>query len=371
MVVMALDHTRDYFHEAAFLFSPTDPERTTLSIFFTRWITHFCAPAFSLLAGMSAFMVGLRKSKAELSGFLFKRGIWLVFVELFIVTFGWHFDIQFNNFVLQTIWSLGISMIVLAGLIYMPIKMILAFSCLLIFGHNLLDNVHFGDNLLWSVLHESNSFKIAGGRNLVVVYPLIPWIGVMSLGYCLGTLYERSYDAVKRRKILNITGMGALLFFVILLVINKYGDPMPWVWYDNASQTFMSMFNMTKYPPSLLYLLITLGLSLLFLAHSEGFKGKWVAFFCTFGRVPFFYYILHIYVVHLLALVVAGLAGLGWDALLLPSFSNMEPALKVYGIGLWGVYLVWIIVVAVLYPLCKRFDRYKQGHKENWWVSYL
>jgi uncharacterized membrane protein len=258
MVIMALDHVRDYFHYSAFFFDPTDPTQTTWPIFFTRFITNFCAPAFSFLAGLSAYLVGKRKNPAALSVFLFKRGLWLVFVEIIIISFGWKFDVQFRDIGLQTIWSLGISMIVLAGLIHLPKSIILVFSCIIIFGHNLLDNIHFNGNVLWSILHERNRFTWAPGHTFITAYSLLPWVAVMSLGYCFGPLYEPTYDADKRKALLNDIGFGAFALFCLLTAINKYGNPVRWTNYGNSSQTLMSIFNVNKYPPSLLFLLITL-----------------------------------------------------------------------------------------------------------------
>ncbi|MEO5775704.1 MAG: heparan-alpha-glucosaminide N-acetyltransferase domain-containing protein [Flavobacterium sp.] len=371
MVIMALDHTRDYFHYSAFFFDATDPTQTTWPIFFTRFITHFCAPAFSFLAGVSVFVIGKRKPINELSGFLLKRGLWLVFVEIIIISFAWKFDIQFRHIGLQTIWSLGISMIVLAGLIHLPKKLILAFSLVIIFGHNLLDNIHFDGNFLWAMLHERQKFEFAEGHTVVFAYSLLPWIAVMSLGYCFGSLYDSSFDVQKRKRILNSLGIGSLALFFILIVINKYGDPVQWTNYGDTSKTLMSIFNVNKYPPSLLYLLITLGCSFLFLANAEKLKGKIVDFFCVFGRVPFFYYIIHIYLIHIMAAFAAYFTGFGWQALVLPTFITRVEALKGYGFNLITVYLVWILVIIMLYPLCKKFDGYKQSHKEKWWLSYL
>lgn len=371
MVIMALDHTRDYFHYSAFFFDPTDPTQTTWPIFFTRFITNFCAPAFSFLAGLSAFMVGKRKTPAELSAFLFKRGLWLVFVEIVIVSFGWKFDVHFRDIGLQTIWSLGISMVVLAGLVQLPRSVILVFSCIIIFGHNLLDNIHFPGNILWSVLHERNRFTWMEGHSFVTAYSLLPWVAVMSLGYCFGPLYGNSYNTGKRKRILSNLGLGALSLFCILVAINQYGNPVPWINYGDASKTLMSVFNVNKYPPSLLFLLVTLGPTLLFLANSEKLKGKLVDFFSVFGRVPFFYYVIHIYLIHLIAMFVAAITGFGWQSMILPTFVTRVQALKGYGLNLCMVYLIWIGIVLLLYPLCKKFDRYKQSHKEKWWLSYL
>jgi uncharacterized membrane protein len=371
MVIMALDHTRDYFHFSAFYFDPADPTQTTLPIFFTRWITHFCAPSFSFLAGLSAFMVGRRKTKQQLSGFLFKRGLWLIVIEFTIVNFGWYFNIHFNNFDLIVIWSLGISMILLAGLIHLPQRLILIFSLLLIFGHNLLDHIHFKENFIWSVLHEPGLFKITNSVNLFVGYPLIPWIAVMSLGYYFGSFYDKSYDPRKRKNIFNIIGLSAIILFFILRWINLYGDPYGWAWHDSFSKSLVSFLNPCKYPPSLQYLLMTLGVAFLFLANAENLKGKLVNFFSTFGRVPFFYYILHLYFIHLTALLFAQLAGLGWQKMILLNWVGEDPALKGYGFSLWVVYLVWMAIILLLYPLCKKFDKYKLNHKEKWWLSYL
>lgn len=372
MVIMALDHVRDYFHYSAFFFDATDPEQTTWPIFITRFITHFCAPAFSFLAGTSAFMIGKRKLPAELSSFLFKRGLWLVFVEIIIINFGWKFDINFTHIGLQTIWSLGISMIVLAGLIYLPKKIILAISIVIIFGHNLLDNIHFEGSSLWSILHEYKQFEFIEGHKVLFAYSLLPWIAVMSLGYCFGSLYDSSFEVKKRKRILNNLGIGSLVLFLILIAINKYGNPVQWTNYGITSKTLMSIFDINKYPPSLLYLLITLGGTFLFLANAEKLKGKVVDFFCVFGRVPFFYYILHIYLIHLIAVFAAEFTGFGWQVMVsMPTFATRVEALKGYGFNLITVYVVWIIVILLLYPLCKKFDNYKQSHKEKWWLSYL
>lgn len=372
MVIMALDHTRDYFHFSAFFFDPTNPTQSTLPIFFTRFITHFCAPAFSFLAGLSAFMIGKRKPINELSGFLINRGLWLVFVEIIIINFGWKFDIKFTHISLATIWSLGISMIVLAGLIHFPKKIVLAFSILLIFGHNLLDNIHFEGNFLWAMLHEVQRFEFAKGHIVVFVYNLLPWVAVMSLGYCFGLLYEPNFDAQKRKKILNGLGIGSLVLFFILIAFNTYGDPVKWINYDDTSKTVMSIFSVSKYPPSLLYLLITLSGTFLFLANAENLKGKVVNFFCVFGRVPFFYYIIHIYLIHIIAVFIAQFTGYGWQTMVsMPKFVTQIEALKCFGFNLITVYGIWIMVILLLYPVCKKFDNYKQAHKEKWWLSYL
>ncbi len=371
IVIMALDHVREYFHYSAFFFDPTDPTLTNVPLFLTRFITNFCAPAFSFLAGVSAFMVGQRKSPKEFSIFLLKRGLWLVFVELVIMNFGWRFDPDFSTVVFGVIWVLGISMILLAGLIHFPWKVLLIFSCVLIFGHNLLDNIHFGNSIFWKLLHERGPFLTTPEHIFRVPYTIIPWVAVMSLGYCFGSFYEKTYDPIKRKKLFNMIGITSIIAFVILRSVNIYGNLAPWKDYGNLEQTIFSYFNLTKYPPSLDFLLVTLGGAFLFLANTEKLKGRLVNFFSVFGRVPFFFYIIHIYLIHFLALIVAEFTGFGWQKMILPTLVNSAEWLKGFGFNLFIVYLIWILVVALLYPLCKKFDSYKLANKEKWWLSYL
>ena len=373
MVIMALDHTRDYFHSYSFVFDPTDPKHTSWYIYFTRWITHYCAPTFSLLAGVSAYLASRRKTKKELSVFLFKRGLWLVFIETTIVNFAWFFDVEFRTIGLATIWSLGISMMFLAALIHLPGRAILAFSVVVIFAHDLLDAIHFKGSILWAMLHSADfsTFKISDNFNLFIGYPVIPWIAVMSLGYSLGPLYNSDFDVAKRKHIFNSIGIVSILLFIIIRSINVYGDPFGWQHFDTFSKSMMSFLNPNKYPPSLLYLLMTLGVGFLFLANSENGRGKVVDFFCVYGRVPFFYYVLHLYLIHFLAMVVAQFTGYGYQSMLLADWVSAVPALKGFGFPLWVVYMVWIGVVVALYPLCNMFDNYKRKHKEKRWLSYL
>ncbi len=371
MVIMALDHTRDYLHYAAFFFDPANPQFTTVPIFLTRWITNYCAPTFCFLAGLSAFFIGRRKDKKELSVFLLKRGLWLIFLEMTVVNFAWFFDPLFRTPGLVVIWSLGMSMMVLSALVHLPYKAILIFSIVLIFGHNLLDPIKMEGNMLWSAFHHAEIFPFGNGNLFYIDYPIVPWIAVMALGYCFGKLYEPSFDPTRRRKILNLLGLSAIALFFILRGINVYGDLVPWKQYPTTIQTMMSFLAATKYPPSLCYLLMTLGPAFLFLANGEKLKGSMVNFFSTFGRVPFFYYILHIFLIHIIALIAAQLTGFGWQSMILSDWVVAVPELKGFGFALWGVYLIWILVIALLYPLCKRFDVYKMSHKEKWWLSYL
>lgn len=371
IIFMALDHTRDYFHTDSFLFDPADPEKSNLTLFFTRWITHYCAPAFSFLAGISAFLVGRRKSKNELTSFLLKRGIWLIFIELFVVYFGWSFNIHFNHFGLLVIWSLGISMIFLAAIIHLSMKNILILSVVIIFGHNLLDNIHFDQNMLWSILHERGNFVLFGSIKIRVTYPIIPWIGVMSLGYYFGKFYDKDITPEYRQKLFTKIGLVCIAGFLIVRGFNLYGNSNPWIVFDSFSQTLISFMDPSKYPPSLTYLLMTLGPSLLFLGNSENLKGRLVNFCSTFGKVPFFFYIIHIYAIHLLAAILAELTGFSFDSMVLNGFVSTNQQLIGYGVNLGWVYIIWLFILFMLYPMCKKFSKYKLNHKEKWWLSYF
>ncbi len=373
MILMALDHTRDYFHAGAFKFDPTDLTKTTILVFLTRWITHYCAPIFMLLTGAAAFLVGERKGTKALSKFLFTRGLFLVLMEHTVINFAWNFNIHFPEFDFLVIWSLGVSMIALAGLVYLPKKLILAVGIILLAGHNLLDNVHVAGKgfnaFIWSVLHEPGTFSFAG-KNIFVMYPVIPWIGIIALGYSLGSLYSNKVDDVQRKKTLLWLGIGSIVLFVGIRFINVYGDASHWSNQRDAAFTVLSFINVTKYPPSLLYGLITLGPACILLALFEtkpGWLGKLIS---VYGRVPMFYYILHIYLIHLLAMFATTLCGHKWSDMIWTELASNDK-LKGYGFSLSIVYLVWIAVIVLLYPLCKWYDKYKTNHKEKWWLSYL
>ena len=375
MIIMALDHVRDYFHADAYLYAPLDLDKASVTLFFTRWVTHFCAPVFMLLAGVSAFLVGQKKSKKELSFFLLTRGLWLILLEFTVVNFGWNFDISFTNIYFIVIWALGVSMIVLAGLIHLPGKLILLVGIVLVAAHNLLDNIHFEGNSLksfgWAILHEQQFFNW-NGKNVLVGYPILPWIGIMALGYCLGSLYIAAYSAERRKRILLISGCSSIALFILIRYINFYGDPSPWTIQQTNLYSFLSFIKVTKYPPSLLYILITLGPALLFLALSENISGSLTKIISVYGRVPMFYYLLHIYLIHLTTMLAAGLfTDFSWRIWILKQPLWFSDNLKGYGFSLGTVYLVWMGIVVAVYPLCKWYDRYKTSHKEKWWLSYL
>jgi uncharacterized membrane protein len=376
MIIMALDHVRAYFHYDAFWYSPTDLSRTSVPLFFTRWITHYSAPVFVFLAGISAYLYGIKRTRRELAFFLLTRGLWLVLAELFIVALFRSFNPTYPYFNLQVIWAIGISMIVLGGIIYLPKRWILLVGATIMLGHNLLDNIHFtGNNLpafFWSLLHQAGTFH-CGELTIFVRYPFLPWIGIMCLGYYFGHFYHSSYDAEKRRRLFFILGIEAIALFMLLRSGNFYGDPAPWYAQKNYSYSVLSFLNVTKYPPSLLYTLIMLGPSLIFLSLTEKPLRRWTARVAVFGRVPMFYYLAHLVLIHLLTMLAAGIAG---DRLsevtVLNAPINDEPALKGYGYNLATVYVYWMAVVVILYPICKAFDRYKKLHQsQKRWLSYI
>lgn len=375
MVIMALDHVRDYFHYQSILGNPEDLETTTPFLFFTRFITHYCAPVFVFLSGTSAFLYGRNKSKKELFTFLFTRGIWLILLELFVNSLIWTFDITYSFRVVQVIWAIGISMICLSLFIYLPKKGILVLGLLLVFGHNLLDSVVMeGESIgsiLWYALHQRKFMLIGPDRMFVFMYPLIPWMGVMALGYLFGQWYTKGFDPALRKKYLIRTGLSCLGIFLVLRGFNLYGDVQEWSTQDTLTKTILSFFKVTKYPPSLQFLCITLGPAFLLLAGIERMKNKISDFFLVFGRVPLFYYFLHMIVIHGLAVLIMYLTGQEWQNMILDAETVMSGRLMEYGYSLSIVYLVWVSVIALLYFPCLMYMKYKAENKDKWWLSYL
>jgi uncharacterized membrane protein len=365
MVVMALDHTRDFFSGGAF--NPRDVAEPAL--FMTRWITHFCAPTFIFLAGISAFLYGARgKDVTDVSRFLFTRGLWLVIIEFTLVRFGWRFSFHLDHFVAQVIFAIGMSMIALSMLVYLPRGAIAAIGLMMIAGHNAFDGIK-ADDLgafapLWHILHQPGRTISLPDFEFFVLYPLIPWIGVMAAGYALGPLFlcER---AVRMHRLLSL-GAALTIAFIALRATNLYGDPAPWAVQSTWLATALSFINCEKYSPSLLFLMMTLGPALMLLAAFENARGRVADWITTYGRVPFFYYVAHLYLIHALAVVFAWMTGtdIGW----LFGSGARKPA--EYGLSLPGIYAVWIFVVVSLYPLCRWFATLKRGRSE-WWWSYL
>ncbi len=378
MMLMAIDHIRDFIARSAMQFSPTDLSRTTAAIFFTRWITHFCAPVFFLTAGISACLWKQRAghSKPELSRFLITRGLWLIFLELTVLRVIMFSQIDYRGsiVILLILWAIGMSMIALAGLIYLPVRALAVVSVAIIALHNLLDGIsaeRFGKAAwIWDILHQQGLFSFAG-INFLTAYPVLPWIGVMAAGYCLGTIF--TWEATRRRRFLLCLGAAITVAFIVIRAINMYGDPNRWHHQPSALFTVLSFLNTTKYPPSLDFLLMTLGPAMIALAFLEGRRFSPDSPLIVFGRVPFFYYVLHLALAHLIAILM-NFVRYGRAPFLLMASPSMGGDAKLFppnfGYPLWTVYVVWIVVLLVLYPVCRWFARLKQ-RRHDWWLSYL
>lgn len=381
MVIMALDHVRDFFFKATiegntFGMDPTNLQTTTPALFFTRWITHVCAPVFVFLAGTSIFMMGAKRSPSELSTFLFKRGLWLILVEVIIITFGWTFNPAYNVILLQVIWAIGMCMVLMGLMTRLPFTLVLAAGALIVTGHNLLDysfiNSQLRGGFLPDLLYFSQFavYKIFGDHSVLIIYSFVPWLGVMMLGYCCGRLYAPDFDPTRRRQILLFTGLAATVLFIVLRFTNLYGDPSPWMRQTRGSPyTVLSFLNVTKYPPSLLFLSMTLGPALIFMALVEGAKNRLETILSIYGKVPMFYYVLHFYIMHSLLVILFYLSGFGSSDIRSPGNPFFFKP-NGFGFNLWAVYAIWLFVVVVLYPLCKKYNRYKSTHRK-WWLSYL
>ena len=375
MILMALDHVRMYFALGTWYAEPTNLATTTPLLFLTRWITHFCAPIFVFLAGTSAFLYGLKKeNNKETAQFLFTRGLWLIFVELFIVNFAWTFDITYSFRILQVIWAIGISMLALSALVFLPKNLIFATGMILVFGHNLLDSVTVqGSSLrdmLWYTLHQPHSVFIHGTL-INFVYPVLPWIGLMALGYVFGTLYQKDFPAEQRNRWVLGIGVVATLSFFFLRGFNLYGEPREWDVQTSPVFTLLSFLNTTKYPPSLHFLLMTMGPALIVLSILEPLRKRLPKPVIVFGRVPFFFYILHLYVIHALAMLLLVYEGRKASEYIFSAQNLNSGSLSDFGLNLGTVYVIWVSVVILLYPLCRWYQRYRENHPSKWWLSYL
>ncbi len=381
IAIMALDHVRDYVTNVRF--DPLDIDQTDPALFLTRWITHFCAPVFIFLAGTSAgFQAQAGKQGKELSMFLLTRGVWLVFLELTVVKMGWMFNLQLSigYHFLQVIWAIGVSMIALAALVWLPLRVIAAIGVIMIAGHHLLAPIDaavmsglatggpfptatsLGD-ALWLFLHMQGAIPI-GPTFAFVAYPVVPWIGVMALGYVFAEIYKQ--EDRRRRSLMMKFGLGLTILFFVLRAINIYGDPSQWAVQDSIVKTMLSFLNTTKYPPSLLFLLMTMGPALAVLSLSERWRGKAFDVFVTFGRVPLFFYVIHIYAAHAVAVGLAAIQGNGASSAM--TFFVFFPA--GHGVGLWGVYAIWFAIVVALYFPSGWFAGVKK-RSNSWWMSYF
>ncbi len=371
MVIMALDHTREFFHHDALIGNdPLNFKTTWPFLFFTRWITHYCAPVFVFLSGVSVFLYGQRnKTKKQVAFFLATRGLWLMLVEIVIINFLWQFGYSF--LFLQVIWAIGISMLILSVLQFLPYRLLLIMGLLIIFCHNLLDGINVQEpeaaSILWSIVHRANLYFLNKHFIFLVAYPFLPWLGLMITGYCLGKLYAKNSNATYRKKFLLVAGIVAICLFVLIRWINIYGNLRPWSTQATPLFTFLDFVNTTKYPPSLQYILMTIGPALIVLAFSENVSNWFTKKMMVYGRVPFFYYVLHVFLIHLMAYVFFFASGHGSHEVNFPGVTLPPDA----GYPLWVTYLVWLSVVLILYYPCKWYGKYRVSHPEKKLLSYL
>jgi uncharacterized membrane protein len=376
MIIMALDHTRDFVHSAAMVFQPEDLRQTTPAIFMTRWITHLCAPVFMFCAGAGAFLRLERGStRLELSRFLWTRGFWLIVLEFTVVRAGFFFNLGIDPLFLLVFWALGLSMIALSVLVYLPYGVLLGLSIAMIALHNAFDGAtpaQFGAYAwAWQILH-AQGLLVASGPTVIVAYPLVPWIGVMAAGYCFARVYR--LPAERRRAVLLRLGLALTAGFVVIRALNVYGDPRPWTVQSQTIYTWLSFLNTTKYPPSLAFLLMTLGPALLFLAWADRIRVSERHPLLVFGRVPLFYFVIHIPLIHATAIALTWLRYGAAPFLFTPPPTLGTPRTLFppdYGWDLWVVYGVWAAAVLALYPACLWFMRLKARRRDWWWLSYL
>lgn len=362
IVLMALDHTRDFFHAGAMTGSPTDLAQTTPILFATRWVTHLCAPTFAWLAGVGAWLRLQRpgETRASLSRYLLVRGAWLVALEVVVMNAAITFSLPgAYPILLLVLWSLGLSMVGLAALVWVPVRPLLMASVLVVAGHNLLDGVSAASlgafAGLWRVLHEPGVVS-AAGVVAIVGYPLVPWVAVMAAGFASGPLFALPAD--RRTARLAIVGVALCALFVVVRAANAYGDPAPWRPQGTVAFTLLSFLNTTKYPPSLAFLLMTLGPACLILAWLERRTPRDGHPLVVLGRVPLFFYVAHFWVLHAmvvaLALVVYGRSAWGFAFMPVPSMGGPASAFPSgFGYALWVTYVVWVSVVVLLWPVCR------------------
>ena len=363
MLVMTVDHAREFFFVNYPLTDPMQLGAIEPALFFSRWMTHFCAPVFVLLTGVSAYLYGQKegRGKKDVSLYLLKRGALLILFEATIINFAWTFQFPPKMFYFQIFWAIGFSMICLSGLLWLRVSHILLVGLMIIFGHNLFDAVHADTHtfwgVLWAFLHERSVLEITSAHSLRTSYPALPWVGVIAVGYALGSLYKNSFDPKRRQVILNAIGLGACACFFVLRISQMYGDASLLDPEGQGAAWWMSLLNVTKYPPSLHFLLMTLGPACLLLSLAEKWQGAGVRMIATFGRVPFFYYIAHLYFLHLAYLVF--------------SFSKNSRSKAAYSFEhLSSVWLMALLTLAALYPLVRMVAKLK---REKPWpiLSYL
>lgn len=394
MIIMALDHVRDMMHVDSQMHNPLDLTTTTVPLFFTRWITHLCAPTFVFLSGVSGWLsLKSKKDQRDARWFLFKRGIWLIILELTLVNFALWWDIQFRTLITEVIAAIGFGFVMLAVLYEVHPKILIALGLIIVFGHDIMTNMS-NSGFVFSLLFKPGAFPMGTGRIFIVGYPFIPWLGIMLCGFGCGHLFFR--PGYWRKRLLLVMGLSSLALFIILRFINVYGDPFPWSVQKNPTFTFLSFINVTKYPPSLLFTLVMLGIQFIILSlaegaydraeTSDGYDGgltqgihqpnpgrgsSWMSWVSVLGKVPLFYFIIHLYLIHIITFIILFAQGFHLHDLVFGPGQMGRPQNVTSGIGLGGVYLVWIGVVLCMHPLCRWYGRYKVRHKDNPLLRYL
>ena len=363
ILFMLLDHVRETFFLHRQVSDPMNVDITDPTLFFSRTLAHLCAPVFVLLTGLSAYLYGEKyQGKRDVSAFLFKRGLFLVVLEFTLVNFAWTFQLPPSVIYMPVIWAIGVSMIALAALVWLPRPVLLVLGLVIVGGHNLLDNLHFPAGSVmhvpWAILHDRGWLEFSDNLRLRTSYPVLPWIGVIALGYCMGPWFARSAPAGVRQRYLLLAGVGALLGFVVLRLLNGYGEA-PWVAHDNVTQSLMSFFNITKYPPSLLFLALTLGVGLLLLwGFERAQQRKWIATLAVFGAAPMFFYLLHLYVLKVLYLASVALFGLNHGDYF--GFDSMG-----------AVWLTAVLLSAALFFPVRWFAALKARRRDIAWLKYF
>ncbi|RYY58991.1 MAG: DUF1624 domain-containing protein [Chitinophagaceae bacterium] len=375
MVIMALDHVRDFTHIVGVTDSPTNLATTTAPLFFTRWITHFCAPLFVFLSGISAYLNGQKKSTAQLASFLVKRGIWLVLADIFIVTLVMSFNPLYSFILLQVIWAIGWGMIILGLLLRGGYRLVAVIGIVLFFGHNITDYFQPPANGTVRTIVEiifntpGTIITYGSGRIILVAYAIIPWTGVLLMGYAFGRFFGKMTSPEKRRKTLLTAGLLITGLFILLRLVNEYGDPAPWSRQGSGLFTFLSFLNVTKYPPSLMFCCMTIGPGLIILSVADRWKGRLPDFFTVYGKVPFFYFVMHFLLIHIITVVLFFATGHSVAEAADPASPFLfRPA--EFGFRLRIVYLIWIAVVLLMYYPCRWYMNYKATH-DKWWLSYV
>lgn len=373
MIIMAIDHIRDLMHNASLTLNPLDLSTTTPSIFFTRWITHLCAPTFVFLSGVSAYLSYKRKNDYKYSrNFLLSRGLWLILLEFTVITFAVWWDIHFRFFLFQVIAAIGFGFIILSFLLKLNLRTILIIGLAIIFSHDLVSIILSSHpSAMTSVLSPLFNFSVlfpTKNTTLLMGYPIIPWLGIMFTGFGAGKLFET--DIKLRKQYFIKLGIASLLLFILLRFINIYGDPLPWSVQKNYVYSFLSFINVSKYPPSLQYCLLMLGIMFTILFIVEGFNNKLTEILMVYGKVPMFYYLMHWYIIHPVMFLILFIEGFHRKDLF-PTANSFGRPVQPNGVSLLYIYLIWMIVVIFLYPFCKWYGKYKSAHPENKWLSYL